>query len=571
MKQFYLILITFFAFSFAASAQVILYHENFTATNLPAGVSSSPANAWYSESSSPSTLPQSSKGKYARTSELIAGEKRLMISVSTLGYSKATIMWEQFRNTRKNNFPLDETVELQYSVGAGTPKTFYTAKNLVNGSWNKENSGRPIELPNEAMGLPDVRIYWKINLTVNNTNSEYAYYAIDDITVMGTPETGVSTFNWSTRPVNEDPFVVSGATATAPYTVDGITMRWSAAVSSSAVKFETAKVDDKNFKAGTKSLTLIQTGATSATAGSTIQLDLNQPVEDLTFTIFDVDVAAGQFIDNLVVTGYYNGKAVALTRNKVITTSYNQLSGTTITGLASSDNASAEGDVTLSFPQPVTRVIIQYKNGVTNPTNSGRQGIAIHNLTWRKEQGITVLPVELASFKGVNQNGAAKLLWSTASEKNNDRFEVERSQDGKNFTKIGEVTGNGTSNIKLSYNFIDASPVAGTNYYRLRQVDFDGTSSFSKTVSVTFAATRATTAMAQVYPTIAAEQVTINLASATARPTIVVLDATGKVVMQYAQVADHQLVVPVQQLQNGMYFVHVTDGASRETHRFLKN
>lgn len=97
---------------------------------------------------------------------------------------------------------------------------------------------------------------------------------------------------------------------------------------------------------------------------------------------------------------------------------------------------------------------------------------------------IDPLPVALISFNGAAANEGIALNWATASEKNNDRFEVQRSADGRSFETVGTVKGNGNSNSKLTYTFQDKRPAAGLNYYRLRQVDFDGTSEFSKVISV---------------------------------------------------------------------------------------
>ena len=572
MKHFYIALITFLTFTNAAAAQVLIYHENFSGTGAIAGVYADPADSWGYTSAMPSTLAQSSKGNYVRTSAAAAAAKSLWVGISTLGYSAATITWEQFRNNFKNvNTPLTAPVELQYSTDRGvTRTTFYTSTTHINSSWNKVNNGSPIPLPAAALGMPEVRLYWKINFT--NGNNEAAYYALDDITIVGTPETGVSTFSWASRPLGENPFAVSGIESTTPYTVDGVTMRWSSALSA-GVAHEIAKVDDANFKAGTKTLTLVQTGA-SSTAGSIIQLDLNKPVEDLTFTIFDVDFTADQFTDRLSITGYNNGTPVPLVKNKVKTTSYNQLTTSApvaLSGLLSNDNASSEGDVTISFSQPVTKVVIRYNNYAAIRNANGRQGIAIHNLSWRKEQQISVLPVELISFNGIKQNGATRLNWTTASEKDNERFEIERSLDGSSFSKIGEIVGSGTSSKKLNYTFSDTKPATGANYYRLRQVDFDGKTSFSKTVVISFAAAKAGTPIAQVYPTVATSQVTIALVQTdNSNTAIQISDTAGKTIMQHSQLTDQNTIVPVQHLKAGVYFVTVSNGQVRETYRFLK-
>lgn len=96
------------------------------------------------------------------------------------------------------------------------------------------------------------------------------------------------------------------------------------------------------------------------------------------------------------------------------------------------------------------------------------------------------LPVEMIYFTASLDDDDAVLEWATASELNNDRFEVERSLDGVNFELIGEVTGNGTTDIQQNYQYIDIAPRQGLNYYRLKQVDFDGAFEYSEIVFVDF-------------------------------------------------------------------------------------
>ncbi|GAA5021578.1 hypothetical protein GCM10011506_02560 [Marivirga lumbricoides] len=94
------------------------------------------------------------------------------------------------------------------------------------------------------------------------------------------------------------------------------------------------------------------------------------------------------------------------------------------------------------------------------------------------------LPVELVYFTAENRNTTVDLEWQTASEFNNDFFEVQRSFDGKSFEVIGLVEGNGTVNQLINYGFTDYSPLAGETYYRLRQVDYNGDYEFSPIAKV---------------------------------------------------------------------------------------
>ncbi len=99
------------------------------------------------------------------------------------------------------------------------------------------------------------------------------------------------------------------------------------------------------------------------------------------------------------------------------------------------------------------------------------------------------LPIELSSFTAtVETPERVRLDWTTLSERNNDHFLVERSRDGQYFDPVGRVLGAGNSTQEIHYTFTHHDPDASNlSYYRLAQVDMDGTSTRSDVVSVTFA------------------------------------------------------------------------------------
>jgi len=96
----------------------------------------------------------------------------------------------------------------------------------------------------------------------------------------------------------------------------------------------------------------------------------------------------------------------------------------------------------------------------------------------------TVLPVELTSFTASVINQQVKLNWLTASELNNNGFEVQRKAEGHDFVTVGFVKGNGTSTSKREYSFVDKSIASGKYSYRLKQIDFSGAYNYSNTVEV---------------------------------------------------------------------------------------
>jgi hypothetical protein len=96
------------------------------------------------------------------------------------------------------------------------------------------------------------------------------------------------------------------------------------------------------------------------------------------------------------------------------------------------------------------------------------------------------LPIELTKFSAQLIKNHVLLLWQTATEINNDYFEVERSVDGFEWEIIDRVKGAGNSNIILNYTSVDKYPKTGVSYYRLKQTDYDGTFAYSKIESINY-------------------------------------------------------------------------------------
>lgn len=95
-----------------------------------------------------------------------------------------------------------------------------------------------------------------------------------------------------------------------------------------------------------------------------------------------------------------------------------------------------------------------------------------------------VLPVELISFLGSSTDGNVTLNWSTATETNNMMFEIERRNENSDFVLIGFVEGNGSTTEPQNYSFVDRNVTIGKYYYRLKQIDFDGTFEYSNEIEV---------------------------------------------------------------------------------------
>lgn len=118
-------------------------------------------------------------------------------------------------------------------------------------------------------------------------------------------------------------------------------------------------------------------------------------------------------------------------------------------------------------------------------------------------------PVEWISFRASLIGRDVELLWETASEINNCRFEVENSQDGKAFITIGSIPGMGASTETAHYRFTHHGPPVGINYYRLKQVDLDGHYEYSPLISLLVESGEAS-----LYPNPSSGRVYVSLPSA---------------------------------------------------------
>lgn len=95
----------------------------------------------------------------------------------------------------------------------------------------------------------------------------------------------------------------------------------------------------------------------------------------------------------------------------------------------------------------------------------------------------TPLPVTLLSFTAKPEGDRVQLAWDTTAERDADRFVVERSADLREYASVGEVAANGTTDTRQHYGLTDMRPLPGANYYRLRQIDLDGTAHTFKPIS----------------------------------------------------------------------------------------
>jgi hypothetical protein len=166
-----------------------------------------------------------------------------------------------------------------------------------------------------------------------------------------------------------------------------------------------------------------------------------------------------------------------------------------------------------------------------------------------------VLPLNLLSFNAQKQNSAIQLVWTTAAETNFSHFVVERSATADNFTTLQTVKATGQTE---AYAIIDQHPLTGTNFYRLKMVNNDGSFTWSKTIAVNNANP---VSGISISPNPAANHFTIQLEAASASlETVTITNAAGATVQQQqlsVEQGKNQFPVSITNLAKGIYFVQL--------------
>ncbi|MEX1188941.1 MAG: T9SS type A sorting domain-containing protein [Bacteroidia bacterium] len=182
------------------------------------------------------------------------------------------------------------------------------------------------------------------------------------------------------------------------------------------------------------------------------------------------------------------------------------------------------------------------------------------------------LPVNLLSFSATSQNRSVLLEWTTVSETNNEYFSVESSNDAIHFEEIARVPGAFNSNSILKYSEVDRTPYAGVSYYRLKQVDYDGETMFSKIEVVNMPIISESDLVLCPNPVVNVMDVRLDPFLFHA-PLIELRDISGKLVNSY-QVTEVDVQKPfridLNELPQGMYFLNVSEQGYSVSKRLVK-
>lgn len=222
-----------------------------------------------------------------------------------------------------------------------------------------------------------------------------------------------------------------------------------------------------------------------------------------------------------------------------------------------------------------------YKGSGTSVTISGLDQNTAYNflilatggkcswLVGNNVNSITLLPIDLVDFTGVAREEDILLEWRTQTEANNDYMAVERSSNGVDFFEIGRIPGAGNTQIPQEYRFIDEAPISGTNYYRLKQVDFDGALTYYHIISVNYDANFVAW---QLSPTQVSDKLLITTNKAFEVSTLFnIIDLHGRLIRTIsAEAGAVRQQINLSGLVSGPYFLQVNRQGLINTKRFIK-
>jgi len=227
-------------------------------------------------------------------------------------------------------------------------------------------------------------------------------------------------------------------------------------------------------------------------------------------------------------------------------------------------------------------LLLSHSDAVTtlNPPNSAVGAYVIDDpasgtpiITGSGTTGV-ILPVELINFIVVEKDKSLELQWQTASELNNEKFEIEMSEDGETFQKLGEVKGNGSFTIQNDYSFAIMEPYIGLSYYRLKQIDFDGQFEYSDIVSARFERIDASSGM--IYPNPSRlGLVNMDLSSEASKLILIsVFDVSGNLVTDQIRSLEkgiNHLNFDFSSLEKGIYILKLGDDESSNYSKLILN
>lgn len=184
-----------------------------------------------------------------------------------------------------------------------------------------------------------------------------------------------------------------------------------------------------------------------------------------------------------------------------------------------------------------------------------------------------VLAVEMENFKVTCDDQTVKISWNTKTETNNDSFTLERSQDVKTWIEVGQINGAGNSTFLNSYSFIDHNPDPETNYYRLKQTNFDGETFYSEVIAIRSCKTSKDDLA--VYPNPFTNELFIDVSKIHSTPIdIQIEDVLGKIVYNSNELVSKNGVIILSLdplIQKGYYTIKINYSDKSFEEHIIKN
>lgn len=186
---------------------------------------------------------------------------------------------------------------------------------------------------------------------------------------------------------------------------------------------------------------------------------------------------------------------------------------------------------------------------------------------------LDVIPVELTSFTAEQTASGILLKWTTASELNNRGFAIERSSSNL-WEEIGFVNGYGTTTSAKQYSFTDNSPLSGSIFYRLKQLDFDGSFTYSNEIEVSFSNIPTDFILEQNYPNPFNPSTQISWQfPVSSWQTLKVYDVLGNelatLVDEFREAGYHSIGFSASNLASGIYYYTLTTGTINQTKKMI--
>lgn len=288
--------------------------------------------------------------------------------------------------------------------------------------------------------------------------------------------------------------------------------------------------------------------------------------DDYDFILYRAD--NNNFCSNYLANGTLRSCNARSTRGPGGTTGLSTANG----GTTNSENPNAGNPFNLDLGVTAGEIYYLMIN------NFSDTGIGF-DLTFTGTAGLdcTLLPLEFTEFRGEKINNQNLLHWATAREYSTSHFEIERSSNAMDFVKIGELKSGNNAMENQMYQYWDSEPQIGINYYRLKQVDLDGTFTYTKTIAITNEGIITGFEIQKVYPNPA--QNTINFVFSVPSPNLVqveIFDSNGKSVSKNTQNYQKGIQNFNQNLSSfskGLYILRISNLETGQvlTEKFIKN